>query len=62
MVCPLCGYTATLRAQMERHLALHNQEQDKVRYAQMSGETFTLVVGIKKQLFPYLILRRLFTN
>lgn len=32
MVCPLCGYTATLRAQMERHLALHNQMQDKVRY------------------------------
>ncbi|XP_054473240.1 zinc finger E-box-binding homeobox 2-like [Anoplopoma fimbria] len=29
MVCPLCGYTATLRAQMERHLALHNQVQDK---------------------------------
>ncbi|XP_014860046.1 PREDICTED: zinc finger E-box-binding homeobox 2-like [Poecilia mexicana] len=29
MVCPLCGYTATLRSQMERHLALHNQIQDK---------------------------------
>ncbi|XP_075997404.1 zinc finger E-box-binding homeobox 2 [Genypterus blacodes] len=29
MVCPLCGYTATFRAQMERHLALHNQVQDK---------------------------------
>ncbi|KAM7422912.1 hypothetical protein PAMA_010783 [Pampus argenteus] len=29
MVCPLCGYTATHRAQMERHLALHNQVQDK---------------------------------
>ncbi|XP_068568478.1 zinc finger E-box-binding homeobox 2-like [Cebidichthys violaceus] len=29
MVCPLCGYTATLRAQMERHLAFHNQVQDK---------------------------------
>ncbi|XP_078139870.1 zinc finger E-box-binding homeobox 2 [Centroberyx gerrardi] len=29
MVCPLCGYTATYRAQMERHLALHNQLQDK---------------------------------
>ncbi|KAJ0023345.1 hypothetical protein NQD34_003244, partial [Periophthalmus magnuspinnatus] len=29
MVCPLCGYTATLRAQMERHLALHNQLQEK---------------------------------
>ncbi|XP_051804770.1 zinc finger E-box-binding homeobox 2-like [Acanthochromis polyacanthus] len=29
MVCPLCGYTATLRSQMERHLALHNQVQDK---------------------------------
>ncbi|XP_070849279.1 zinc finger E-box-binding homeobox 2-like [Chaetodon trifascialis] len=29
MACPLCGYTATLRAQMERHLALHNQMQDK---------------------------------
>ncbi|XP_029990016.1 zinc finger E-box-binding homeobox 2 isoform X2 [Sphaeramia orbicularis] len=29
MVCPLCGYTATLRAQMERHLALHNQVQEK---------------------------------
>ncbi|XP_074498739.1 zinc finger E-box-binding homeobox 2 isoform X1 [Sebastes fasciatus] len=29
MVCPLCGYTATLRAQMEQHLALHNQMQDK---------------------------------
>ncbi|XP_045931108.1 zinc finger E-box-binding homeobox 2-like [Micropterus dolomieu] len=28
MVCPLCGYTATLRAQMERHLAHHNQVQD----------------------------------
>ncbi|KAI3369903.1 hypothetical protein L3Q82_024714, partial [Scortum barcoo] len=28
MVCPLCGYTATLRAQMERHLVLHNQVQD----------------------------------
>ncbi|XP_068171814.1 zinc finger E-box-binding homeobox 2-like isoform X2 [Antennarius striatus] len=25
MACPLCGYTATHRAQMERHLALHNQ-------------------------------------
>ncbi|MEQ2272983.1 hypothetical protein XENORESO_019099, partial [Xenotaenia resolanae] len=29
MVCPLCGYTATHRSQMERHLALHNQIQDK---------------------------------
>ncbi|KAM3622422.1 uncharacterized protein V6R79_024904 [Siganus canaliculatus] len=29
MVCPLCGYTATLRVQMEQHLALHNQMQDK---------------------------------
>ncbi|KAG7267905.1 hypothetical protein CRUP_015588 [Coryphaenoides rupestris] len=29
MVCPLCGYTATYRAQMEQHLALHNQVQDK---------------------------------
>ncbi|XP_074529711.1 zinc finger E-box-binding homeobox 2 [Halichoeres trimaculatus] len=29
MSCPLCGYTATHRAQMERHLALHNQVQDK---------------------------------
>ncbi|KAK7898960.1 hypothetical protein WMY93_019813 [Mugilogobius chulae] len=29
MVCPLCGYTATLRPQMERHLALHNQLQEK---------------------------------
>ncbi|KAM4613735.1 zinc finger E-box-binding homeobox 2 [Polymixia lowei] len=29
MVCPLCGYTATYRAQMERHLVLHNQAQDK---------------------------------
>lgn len=39
MVCPLCGYTATLRAQMERHLALHNQVQDKVRYTQKARET-----------------------
>ncbi|XP_051271726.1 zinc finger E-box-binding homeobox 2 [Dicentrarchus labrax] len=29
MACPLCGYTATHRAQMERHLALHNQMQEK---------------------------------
>ncbi|XP_030586078.1 zinc finger E-box-binding homeobox 2 [Archocentrus centrarchus] len=29
LVCPLCGYTAPLRSQMERHLALHNQVQDK---------------------------------
>ncbi|XP_035488190.2 zinc finger E-box-binding homeobox 2-like [Scophthalmus maximus] len=29
MVCPLCGYTAPHRAQMEQHLALHNQMQDK---------------------------------
>ncbi|XP_028303696.1 zinc finger E-box-binding homeobox 2 isoform X2 [Gouania willdenowi] len=29
MICPLCGYTATLRAQMERHLVLHNQVQEK---------------------------------
>ncbi|KAM4582571.1 zinc finger E-box-binding homeobox 2 [Fundulus diaphanus] len=29
MVCPLCGYTATLRSQMERHLALHKQIQEK---------------------------------
>ncbi|KAM8868556.1 zinc finger E-box-binding homeobox protein zag-1 isoform 1-T1 [Synchiropus picturatus] len=29
MVCPLCGYTVTHRAQMERHLALHNQVQEK---------------------------------
>uniref|UniRef100_A0A3Q2WW17 Zinc finger E-box-binding homeobox 1-like n=1 Tax=Haplochromis burtoni TaxID=8153 RepID=A0A3Q2WW17_HAPBU len=29
MVCPLCGYTATLRLEMERHLALHNPVQDK---------------------------------
>lgn len=29
LVCPLCGYTATLRSQMELHLALHNQIQDK---------------------------------
>ncbi|XP_028263005.1 zinc finger E-box-binding homeobox 1 isoform X2 [Parambassis ranga] len=29
MVCPLCGYTATLRSQMEQHLALHNQVQEK---------------------------------
>lgn len=41
MVCPLCGYTATLRAQMEQHLALHNQMQDKVRHTQRAGETFT---------------------
>lgn len=41
MACPLCGYTATLRAQMERHLALHNQMQDKVRYTQTAGEAFT---------------------
>ena len=30
MVCPLCGYTATCRAQMEQHLVLHNQVHDKV--------------------------------
>ncbi|XP_040890415.1 zinc finger E-box-binding homeobox 2-like [Toxotes jaculatrix] len=29
MVCPFCGYTAPLRAQMEQHLALHSQMQDK---------------------------------
>lgn len=29
LVCPLCGYTATHRAQMEQHLALHNQVQEK---------------------------------
>ncbi|XP_056462508.1 zinc finger E-box-binding homeobox 1-like, partial [Gadus chalcogrammus] len=29
MVCPLCGYTATCRAQMEQHLVLHNQVHDK---------------------------------
>ncbi|XP_015257711.1 PREDICTED: zinc finger E-box-binding homeobox 2-like [Cyprinodon variegatus] len=29
MVCPLCGYTANHRSQMEQHLALHNQIQDK---------------------------------
>ncbi|XP_037831075.1 zinc finger E-box-binding homeobox 2 isoform X2 [Kryptolebias marmoratus] len=29
LLCPLCGYTAPLRSQMERHLALHNQMQDK---------------------------------
>ncbi|XP_026163464.1 zinc finger E-box-binding homeobox 2 [Mastacembelus armatus] len=29
IVCPQCGYTATLRAEMERHMALHNQIQDK---------------------------------
>ncbi|XP_034023449.1 zinc finger E-box-binding homeobox 2-like [Thalassophryne amazonica] len=29
MVCPLCGYTATHRAQMEQHLEFHNQVQDK---------------------------------
>lgn len=29
MICPLCGYTATHRSQMERHLALHNQVQEK---------------------------------
>ncbi|KAM9758101.1 zinc finger E-box-binding homeobox 2 isoform 2-T2 [Menidia menidia] len=29
MVCPLCGYITPLRSQMERHLALHNQIQDK---------------------------------
>ncbi|XP_029006814.1 zinc finger E-box-binding homeobox 2-like [Betta splendens] len=29
MVCPHCGYTATHRAQMERHLAVHSQLQDK---------------------------------
>ncbi|XP_029357979.1 zinc finger E-box-binding homeobox 2 [Echeneis naucrates] len=29
IVCPLCGYTAPHRAQMEQHLALHNQMQEK---------------------------------
>ncbi|CAL9704360.1 unnamed protein product [Knipowitschia caucasica] len=29
MVCPLCGYTATLRSHMERHLTLHSQLQEK---------------------------------
>ncbi|KAK5872210.1 hypothetical protein PBY51_012930 [Eleginops maclovinus] len=37
MVCPLCGYTATLRAQMERHLALHNQMQEKSVLAMDQG-------------------------
>lgn len=31
MACPFCGYTATHRTEMEQHLALHNQLQDKVR-------------------------------
>lgn len=53
MVCPLCGYTATLRAQMERHLALHNQMQDKVRHKQTAASfdncnaIFFLTVMIK---------------
>ncbi|XP_072769005.1 uncharacterized protein [Nerophis lumbriciformis] len=29
MVCPFCGYTAPYRAQLEQHLALHHQVQDK---------------------------------
>lgn len=29
LVCPLCGYTATIRAQLERHLSLHNQLQEQ---------------------------------
>ncbi|XP_078105031.1 zinc finger E-box-binding homeobox 2 isoform X3 [Sander vitreus] len=46
MVCPLCGYTATLRAQMERHLALHNQVQDK--------SVITLDQGIETRKFKCL--------
>ncbi|XP_066564508.1 zinc finger E-box-binding homeobox 2 isoform X2 [Amia ocellicauda] len=29
LVCPLCGYNTTYRAQMERHMAMHNQAQSK---------------------------------
>ncbi|XP_056292807.1 zinc finger E-box-binding homeobox 2-like [Pseudoliparis swirei] len=46
MVCPLCGYTATLRAQMERHLAFHNQVQDK--------SVITLDQGIETRKFKCL--------
>ncbi|KAI7808194.1 putative zinc finger E-box-binding homeobox 2-like, partial [Triplophysa rosa] len=28
-VCPLCGYSTPYREQMERHLTLHNQSQEK---------------------------------
>ncbi|KAJ8400777.1 hypothetical protein AAFF_G00391310 [Aldrovandia affinis] len=28
-ICPLCGYVATHRAQMERHMVMHNQAQGK---------------------------------
>ncbi|CAL8340190.1 unnamed protein product [Merluccius merluccius] len=37
IVCPLCGYTATYRAQMERHLALHNQVQDRTSISSDQG-------------------------
>ncbi|XP_032370369.1 zinc finger E-box-binding homeobox 2 isoform X2 [Etheostoma spectabile] len=46
MVCPLCGYTATLREQMERHLAFHNQVQDK--------SVITLDQGIETRKFKCL--------
>ncbi|XP_029525830.1 zinc finger E-box-binding homeobox 1-like [Oncorhynchus nerka] len=29
MVCPVCGYTPRYRAQMEQHMALHSQVEDK---------------------------------
>ncbi|XP_062401827.1 zinc finger E-box-binding homeobox 2-like isoform X2 [Sardina pilchardus] len=30
-VCPICGFSTPYRAQMERHMLLHSQAQDKVR-------------------------------
>lgn len=32
IVCPVCGYTPRYRAQMEQHMALHSQVEDKVRH------------------------------
>lgn len=49
MACPFCGYTATHRTEMEQHLALHNQLQDKVRNTwRARGNSITAANGVKK--------------
>ncbi|KAF7208094.1 zinc finger E-box-binding homeobox 2-like [Nothobranchius furzeri] len=52
LVCPLCGYTATLRSQMEQHLELHNQMHDK--------SAITLDPGMEARKFKCLVCGKAF--
>lgn len=41
LVCPLCGYVAPYRAQMDRHVAMHSLAQSKVRGCSRSRQSDT---------------------